>query len=241
MMDELEEPDPIDEELADYSHLDLFELIRHGDIEGVQEALQEDPSLANIKENSGVSAIMTAVYYNQPAIARLIEKYREGLDLFEAAALGETEIVRTWVTEHPELVNAYSEDGFQPLGLAAFFGQLDVATELLKHGAEIASPSINPLKVMPLHSAVAGNWLELPKLLIQAGAPVNAQQSEGFTPLHSAAQNGNLEIITCLFEAGADVNARESEGRTPLYYTEKEGYPEAEVYLKKMGAKLELE
>jgi len=240
MMDDYQEPDPIDEELADYTHLDFFDLIKQGDIEGVQEALQEDPSLANIKESDGVSAVMTAVYYGQPAIARLIEKYRQGLDLFEATALGDADTVNTWLSNHPELVNAYSEDGFQALGLAAFFGQLDSARLLLQHGAEVASPSLNPLKVMPLHSAAAGNWLELTKLLLQAGAPVNAHQAEGFTPLHSAAQNGNIEIIKCLIEAGADVNATESEGRTPLYYAETEGFAEAEVYLKKMGAKLEL-
>jgi len=65
--------------------------------------------------------VLAAVYYNQPAIAdRLVEKGAH-LNVFESAATGQLPRLRQLVNEKPELVNAFAIDGFQPLGLAAFF------------------------------------------------------------------------------------------------------------------------
>lgn len=215
---------------------DLFSLIKHGQIEEVQAALAADSDLVHAHEAGGASAVLTAVYYSQPAIARLLIKYGATLDVFEAAAVGDLDMVREKVSAQPELVNAVAPDGFQPLGLAAFFGHLDVAEFLLQAGAAVDSPAHNPLKVMPLHSAAAGSWTEIVRLLIAHGAPVNARQGEDFAPLHSAAQNGSLEIITALLDAGADVNARDSEGKTPLFFALAENHEEAAALLRDKGA-----
>lgn len=214
----------------------FIKLIKNGLIEEVNAALLEDPSLANIREPDGTSAVLIAAYYHLPAIARLLVKFGANLDVFEAAAVGEEELVRSLIKEQPELVNAIAPDGFQPLGLAAFFGHLEIALFLIESGAEVDSASHNPLKVMPLHSAVAGSWTELVRLLIAHGAPVNARQAEGFAPLHSAAQNGSIEIITDLLQAGADVNARDGEGKTPLMYALHENHEEAVELLTAHGA-----
>lgn len=215
---------------------DLFNLIKHGKIEEIQEALSLDSNLANAHEPEGASAVLTAAYYGQSAIARLLVKYGATLDLFEAAAVGELDAVRQMVAARPELVNAVAPDGFQPLGLAAFFGHLDVAEFLIDAGAAVDSPSHNPLKVMPLHSAAAGNRVELARLLIDRGAPVNVRQAEDFTPLHSAAQNGSLEIIQALLAAGAEVNVRDGEGKTPLAFALAENHQEAAELLLGNGA-----
>lgn len=215
---------------------ELFSLIKHGKIEDVQAALVADPSLVHAREDGGASAVLTAVYYNEPAIARLLIKYGASLDLFEAAAVGDLDAVRQKVLAQPELVNAVAPDGFQPLGLASFFGHLDVAEFLLQAGAAVDSPAHNPLKVMPLHSAAAGSWTEIVRLLIAHGAPVNARQGEDFAPLHSAAQNGSLDIITALVDAGADVNTRDAEGKTPLFFALSENHQEAAALLRERGA-----
>ncbi|MHB8856553.1 MAG: ankyrin repeat domain-containing protein [Bellilinea sp.] len=215
---------------------DLLNLIKHGKIEEIQEALSLDPSLANAHEPDSTSAVLTAAYYGQSAIARLLVKYGATLDLFAACAVGELDTVRKIVAAQPELVNAVAPDGFQPLGLAAFFGHLDVAQFLIDAGAAVDSPSHNPLKVMPLHSAAAGSRVEIARLLIDHGAPVNARQAEDFTPLHSAAQNGSLEIIQALLAAGAEVNVRDSEGKTPLAFALAENHQEAVDLLLENGA-----
>ncbi len=214
----------------------FIRLIKNGQIEEIRAALAEDPSLANTRETDGNSAVLTAAYYQQPAIARLLVKYGASLDIFEASAVGELDQVRFLIQADPADVNAVAPDGFQPLGLAAFFGHLDVAEYLIEKGAEPSSASHNPLKVMPLHSAAAGNWPEMVRLLITHGAPVNVQQAEGFTPLHSAAQNGSVEIIQDLLTAGAEVNTRDDEGHTPLAYAMKEDNQEAADLLQSRGA-----
>ena len=96
---------------------------------------------------------------------------------------------------HPEMVNAYSEDGYQPPGLACFFGQMESAQYLINAGARVNSPSQNRMKVTSLHSAAAGGHTANVKLLLEHDANPNALQKGGFTPLHAAAQNGNVQTI----------------------------------------------
>src|SRR5439155_520320 len=79
-----------------------------------------------------------------------------------------------------------SGDGFYPLGLAAFFGHLETARLLLARGADVKQVSRNPMKVQALHSALAGNHREVARALLEAGAPVNTGQQEGWTPLMEA-------------------------------------------------------
>ncbi len=50
---------------------------------------------------------------------------------------------------------------------------------------------------------MAGRNAEVVKLLIDAGADVNARQEGGFTPLMAAVQNGDAEIEALLRTAGA--------------------------------------
>jgi uncharacterized protein len=119
--------------------------------------------------------------------------------------------------QQPELVSAYAPDGFQPLGLAAFFGHADVAELLVNRGAPVNSPSRNAMRVMPLHSAIANQRTKIVQLLLDHGADVNAAQADDFTPLHEAAQNGMLDVTQWLLDRGAQVNPRlKSNSQTPL-------------------------
>jgi ankyrin repeat protein len=114
------------------------------------------------------------------------------------------------------LANTFSPDGNTPLGLASFFGHLDIVNTLLQYHADPNVASNNAMHVAPLHSAVAGNHLEIAAKLIEAGADVNAIQAEGFTPLMGAAQNGNLQMVQLLLDHGADVNAR-TDKKSPQF------------------------
>jgi ankyrin repeat protein len=63
-------------------------------------------------------------------------------------------------------------------------------------------------------------WLapttEIARMLIAAGASVDARDHGGFTALMSAAQQRDPERVHELLAAGANPNARDVEGRTPL-------------------------
>ena len=138
------------------------------------------------------------------------------LDVFEAAATGRTERLVELIKKNPSLTNAYSPDGFTPLGFAVFFGQPEVVKALLNAGADPNLPSRESMKVTPLASAAAAKQTELARLLIEHGADVNARAAGGHIPLHEASANGNVELVKLLIENGADVHAKTDDGKTPL-------------------------
>ena len=61
------------------------------------------------------------------------------LNVFEAAAFGRTDRLRELLDEEPATANAFADDGFQPLGLACFFGHVGAARLLLERGADPSS------------------------------------------------------------------------------------------------------
>src|SRR5436190_10496836 len=125
-----------------------------------------------------MSEVLQAIYQgDQARIDELLVGDPE-LDVFEAAGVGRTERLRELLEDDPTLANAWAEDGFQPLGLASFFGHPGVARVLIERGAEVNSASRNDMRVMPLHSAAATSdpavRFELAELLLDAGADPNA-------------------------------------------------------------------
>jgi uncharacterized protein len=128
--------------------------------------------------------------------------------VFEASAAGRAERLRELLEGDPSLANAWADDGFQPLGLASFFGHVEAARLLVERGAEVNSASRNEMKVMPLHSAVATGdpdaRFELAKLLLEHGADPNARQQDDYTPLMAAEHHGDERLRALLLEHGAE-------------------------------------
>lgn len=214
----------------------FFSRIEDGDFDAVKVMLEEDPDLANATSMDGMSAVLAAMYHEHPGIAQLLVTAGARLNIFEAAALGRLDVVRDILEESLELMDDIAPDGFQPLGLACFFGHEEVAGYLLEQGASVDSASHNPMKVMPLHSAVAARSLDITRLLLEHGAPVNAAQADNFTPLHAAAQNGDIEIVKLLVAAGANPNLADAEGKTPLDFARMEQNKEVIELLLQNGA-----
>ena len=153
------------------------------------------------------SELLLALYRGDQAAAQEILATNPQLDVFEAAAAGRADRLRELLDEDPSLVNAWAADGFQPLGLASFFGHVDAARVLLEHGAEVNSASRNNFKVMPLHSAAATGdpdaRYEIANLLLEHGADPNARQQDEFTPLMAADQHGDTRLRELLVQHGA--------------------------------------
>jgi uncharacterized protein len=132
------------------------------------------------------------------------------LNVFEAAALGRSDRLRELLDEDPARANAFGDDGFQPLGLACFFGHVDAASVLLERGADPNSHARNEhIQAAPLHSAAASEnkgedvRLALCELLLDHGADPNLEQGDGFTALDAARQNGDDRLERLLVERGA--------------------------------------
>jgi len=67
----------------------------------------------------------------------------------------------------------------------------------------------------PLHNAAAGGWLEAARILVSAGAPLEARDVASRTPLAVAAGLGHLPVVNLLLDHGADPLAPDSLGLSP--------------------------
>lgn len=54
------------------------------------------------------------------------------------------------------------------------------------------------------------------RLLIEAGADINAQGDGGYTPLHEACTQRKRNVVELLLQYGADQSICERDGLTPL-------------------------
>jgi ankyrin repeat protein len=204
----------------------LEEYIAGGDLAGIGALLQQNPQLAKTRTSHNVSPLMLSCYYKKPEVTAMLLKHTDDLTLFEACAAGKFDVVAHLLYSRPDAVNEYAEDGFTPLGLACYFGQYEVARYLVLKGADVNLPSNNGFNVFPIHSATAGDYTDITRMLVDNGANVNVKQQAGATPLHSAAQNGNLDILILLLEHGAETNARMEGGKLPADLAREKGFKE---------------
>ncbi|SDJ71798.1 Ankyrin repeat [Pedobacter sp. ok626] len=211
---------------------DLETLIETGSRQDIFDLLTANPALATKETSHGISPILLACYYKKPEIAALIANFANQINLFEACALGKLEETAFITERNPATVNAFSKDGFTALGLAAYFGNEEIAKLLIVRGADVNIPANNGYNVFPIHSAVASGNINITNMLINAGANVNVTQQAGFTPLHAAAQLGNVELIILLLEHAAEVDMRMEGGKLPADLALEKGFNEIAEILK---------
>ena len=143
---------------------------------------------------------------------------RIGFFVWEIAVLN----IGSWLPVHLTCTHDYFENGPEMLEL------------LIAHGADRSS--FSPLGAQPIHHTAIYGWLELTKVLLRHGVPVDsrtggmhdkvwtcsapktAMRSSNMTPLMIAAQEGNASMVDFLHSHGADVNARDSLGNSALHH-----------------------
>jgi uncharacterized protein len=154
--------------------------------------------------------------------------------IFEAAAFGRVERLGELLSEQPDLVRSWSEDGFTPLHLACFAGGADATRLLVERGADVeALARASFAQVRPLGTAAFARDRESARALLEAGADPNGRGDGGFAPLHSAAQNGDVEFVRLLLQSGADPGAASSDGRTPAALAREAGHEECAALLER--------
>jgi uncharacterized protein len=194
----------------------FFEAIRAGDRGTVEELLNANAGLLDARDEKGGSAYAAAKYSGRNEIAALLLKRGIELDVFAACMAGARERAVELIGREPELVKAYSHDGWTALHLACFFGHASLAETLIEQGAEVNARSRNAAGNMPLHAAAAGRNREAVRILLEHGAEVNARQEGGWTALHAASQNGDVDMVRLLIAGGADVQTRAANQQNAL-------------------------
>lgn len=91
----------------------------------------------------------------------------------------------------------------------------------------------------PLHCACWKGHVEVVRVLLDAGADINAKNQNdhyGDTALHAAAHGNQKDVVEILIKRGANVNSKNKIGRTPLGETEWHNASAAAKLLKEAGA-----
>jgi len=215
---------------------DLIAAVNADDAVRVIALVAEDPTLANARDEHGVSAIMLSRYRFARPVTDALLAADPDLDVFEATALGYVDRLRERLDEDPGRATTFSADGFTALHYAGFFGKADVARILLEAGARVDVYTQNAFANQPLHAAAAGRHVEVCRILLAAGADVNATQHGGYTPLHEAAQAGDVELAELFLSAGADPLARSDDDRTPAETADAAGHPDLASRIREVAA-----
>ncbi len=214
---------------------DLFGAIRAGDFATVDRLVGGQPYLAGSSDAGGLSAVTVAAYYHQAPILERILAAQPELDRFEAAIVGDLGRLAELLDEpDSEPIDQRSADGFTALHLAAFFGRLRAAQELLDRGADANAWSTGTIRVQPLHSACAGGHEAIARLLVERGADPGQRQDGGSTPLHSAAAQGLTALCDFLVEHGADPKPLDDDIRTPADLAERAGHVDLAAHLRSL-------
>jgi ankyrin repeat protein len=206
----------LQESAATGTDAELFKAISSGREQDIRTMLATEPRRAFAKDKNGNTALLFALYMNQTPIANLILGYRKGeISIFEAAALGNDEKLRSLLSQTPSLANTFAPDGFSALHLASFFGHTSSQEILIGAGASIEAYSRNSLRATPLQSAAAARQVNTSRVLLERGANPNCKGEDGYTPLHEAAGNGQVELVRLLIKYGALISAEGDDGKTP--------------------------
>jgi ankyrin repeat protein len=167
--------------------------------------LDKNPDPSGLHEFTGFAELPAE------ARARLLKKVAKGLDA------------------NPQWLKAEVHAGVKRLDLAVFRGQPGVTDLLLKGGADASAPVLKyknhfylPLHLatglarLPIYESGRPNVLEVVRLLIGAGAKVDAPDGEGRTAILGAVR-GPKGVVELLLKHGASLKVRGKDGRTLLH------------------------
>jgi ankyrin repeat protein len=213
---------------------DFLTAVSRGDRDTVEKMLRADPSLLGARDEGGTSALLLAYYHGKAEVANALLTHQPDLDMREAATVGDAARIRELAARDPASVDTFGDDGFHPLGLAAFFKRPEAVRALLDLGAD-PHLGTRPAGFTPLHSAVADDTghagKDIVRMLLDAGADPNARSATDGTPLHTAAFTGDLVMVRMLLAAGADASAEDKKGYSPLDLAREKSNSEAAALL----------
>jgi ankyrin repeat protein len=112
-------------------------------------------------------------------------------------------------------VHLQDEDKRTPLHVMAQYGWIEGMKLLLAHGADVRAMDHSQSSILhAVAEADSGHSSQVVELLVQAGASVDARNSNGKTPLMIAARNNHINSFMAFMAAGADVHAVDKSGQT---------------------------
>ncbi|UCE40251.1 MAG: ankyrin repeat domain-containing protein [Candidatus Aminicenantes bacterium] len=168
----------------------IVEVAKNGDLKTVKAILDKNPSLLNIKNQNGYTALHWACMRAHWNIVRyLVEK---GADLNVVGGDGGTQI--NWAVHHDNV---------------------EIIKLLLANGAKLNSQ--NQWGMTELHTAIWRGNINVVRFLLDHGSDPDIKTKEGWTAMHYAYRSGHDNIIEMLKKRGLSMTEKDNMGRTPQY------------------------
>ena len=104
---------------------------------------------------------------------------------------------------------------FTPLHLAAHFGFVQVARNMIANGCPPNSPDVHG--ITPIRIAAEEGHIEIVKTLMTVTDKPNMADNNGWTPIHDAAQEGHIEIVKILMTTTDNPNVADNRGVTAIH------------------------
>ncbi|XP_035679546.1 ankyrin repeat domain-containing protein 27-like isoform X4 [Branchiostoma floridae] len=195
----------------------LFEHIREGRVEGVEEMLG-----VSTPDHTQLRTKMCHPLCSCDSCERLVSGRRND----------------------PTAVTAYSRDdkGLTALHVAAIYGRAEMIDLLVTKGGVVNATDYHGST--PLHLACQKGHQSAALLLLHFSADVRAQDNDGNTPLHLCCENGHEDCVKAVVYYDRsyvvlDINAANDNGDTPLHLASRWGYCNIVDTLLQNGASVE--
>ncbi|KAM3873286.1 B-cell lymphoma 3 protein homolog [Diretmus argenteus] len=214
------------------------------------ENLLADIALATRQDEDGDTALHIAVVQGERAVVynliHLLVLAHRDLDIYNN--LRQTPLHLAVITHQAGMMEALLKAGADPraldrngqtaLHLCCEYDQQDCLSVLLSQSSSSACLEIRNFEgLSPLHLAVQGGHKELARMLLKAGANINAMDiKSGQSPLMHVVESNNTDMVHFLIENGCDVNSQSYSGNTALHSACGRGQVDTVRLLLKSGA-----
>ncbi|AZA91085.1 Ribulose-5-phosphate 4-epimerase and related epimerases and aldolases [Chryseobacterium nakagawai] len=148
-------------------------------------------------------------------LGSLLLAQEKAKSIFDIARSGTVAEVKDLMKQNPDVINQTNENGFSPLILACYRGNVEVAEFLIHHVKDVNYKSKEGTALAGL--SVKYNR-KLTEDLLKKNADPNIADDTGSTPLFWAVKFGNKELIELLLKYKADKSIKDSMGMTPFEY-----------------------
>ena len=187
----------------------------------------------NHADDEGFTALHCAVLEGYPDVVQVLidagadieAKDEKGRSPLHVACLsGSLAVVKVLVGEG---AGVCVSDDERPtcLTLAAWNGH----TEIVRYLVDLPEGDVNHaygFAATALHCAARQKHPDVVKVLIDAGADIEAQDNDGYSPLFLPSISGGVDTVKVLLRAGADVRATDTTGNTCLMFAAHHGHIE---------------
>lgn len=224
----------------------IIAAIRSGSENHFKEILEEididkcDPILNN-------SPLHFAVFYNRVLFVKLLISKGAKLNqlnqhgatpLSSAIEKGHTLISKLLINAGAD-ISIVDKQGFSLLHKAVLTGNTEILKFIVKNiDTKLSIDCVSfEQKLTPLHQAAYHGKLSTVKILLAAGANINAKSSTNTSPLHMASVKNHKKVIDHLIKHNANVDAQDNHKRSPLHYAAIYGHLDAATILIEGNAK----